>query len=68
MSTWIVLQPNGDGFHMVARTEASTAIGAIERTATGEGDYIAVPESRFRTMRVEPVQKFAVVPQKEQTA
>jgi hypothetical protein len=60
---FIVFTPNGDGFKEVARVEAASAIGAIEKAAEGAGEYVAVSETRFRVMKVEPVQKFAVVPQ-----
>lgn len=68
MTTFIVLQPNGDGYHEVAKVEAASAIGAVEKAATTPGDYIAVAEGRFRTLRVEPVQKLAVVPQGRDSA
>jgi len=63
MAKFIVLQPNGRGFVEVGRVDAASAIGAIEKTATEPGEYIAVAESRFRVMEVAPVTKFAVVPQ-----
>jgi hypothetical protein len=68
MAEFIVFQPNGNGFVEIARVEAAGAIGAIEKTATAPGDYIAVPESRFRVMRVEPVERFTVVNQADNGA
>lgn len=61
MTQFVVLKPNGNGYEEVVRVDAVSAVGAVEKAATAAGDYIAVPESRMRPMRVEPVQKFSVV-------
>ena len=61
MAMWVVLKPGGDGYQEVARVKATTTRHAIEEAATGPGVYIAVVETSFRPMKVEPVQAFRVV-------
>jgi len=63
MVMYIVLQPNGDEdtFVLVGTVEAGSPAHAVEQVAKAEGDYIAVPEGRFKPMRVEPVESFRVV-------
>jgi len=61
MARYIVFQPNGAGFVELARVEAGSPAHAVEQAADKEGEYIAVPEGRFKVMRVAPVQAFRVV-------
>jgi hypothetical protein len=63
---YIVFQPNGKGFVEVARVEAGSTEHAIEKAATGPGEYVAVTESRFKVMTVAPIESLRVV--KEPTA
>lgn len=66
MARYIVFQPNGSdtNFVEVARVDAASPAHAIEQIATGEGEFVAVPEGRFKLMRVQPVQAFRVVQEK----
>ena len=61
MARYIVFQPNGEGFKEVARVDAGSPAHAVETAAKGEGEYVAVPEGRFRVMRVAPVQALRIV-------
>jgi hypothetical protein len=61
MARYIVFQPNGAGFVEVSRVDAGSPAHAVEQAATTEGDYVAVPEGRFKLMRVAPVQRLKVV-------
>jgi hypothetical protein len=61
MSAFIVFQPNGKNFVEHARVEAASAEHAVEKAATEPGEYVAVPVSRFKLMRVAPVKALRVV-------
>jgi hypothetical protein len=61
MSRYIVFQPNGQGFVEVSRVDAASPAHAVEKAATSEGQYVAVPEGKFKLMRVAPVQALRVV-------
>jgi hypothetical protein len=62
MVRYVVLTPNGNGFHEVARVEAATANHAIEQAAQEPGDYLAIPESKLRSVTVAPITSLRVVP------
>lgn len=63
MAEFFVFTPNGTGdtYKLVARTEAGSPQGAVEKAAAEAGDYIAIPVTRWKTMRVAPVQALHVV-------
>lgn len=62
MNTYVVLEKNGDGgYHELQRVQAASLVQAVELSAKGEGDFVAVLESRFQPMHVEPVVRLSVV-------
>lgn len=61
MARFVVLQPNGDGFVEIDRVDAASSDHAVERAAKEPGEYVAVAESRFKVVRVEPVESLRVV-------
>ena len=63
-TTYVVLEPNGDegGYREVARgVAAGSPAHAIEQAAKEPGEYVAIPEGRFKLMKVKPVQALRVI-------
>lgn len=58
---FIVLSRNGVGWLPTQTVEAPTAAAAIEKVATGEGEYVAVPVNYWNELRVGTVTKLAVI-------
>lgn len=59
--TYVVLAKNGAGYIPLDTVEAVNPAHAIEKVATTEGTFIAVPATHWQEETVAPVTRFAVV-------